>query len=137
MNEYLYIRTNGYDMVEVISDGTAYYIIEAEDFPKEKNEENLRQYLTDVYDAYQWDGWESMPEEDARRDNEDNEILVSMTQEEVIKESMKPFAESLHSHGWKKSGRSGEDGFGYEEWFELSKEEADAVDQILDELDAQ
>jgi hypothetical protein len=59
MKKWMYVRTNGYDMIVKIDGETARVITETEDFPK--SDDLVESFMADVIDADNSDSWEEYP----------------------------------------------------------------------------
>ena len=59
MKKWMYVRTNGYDMIVKIDGDTARVITETEDFPK--SDDLVENFMADVIDADNSDSWEEYP----------------------------------------------------------------------------
>lgn len=59
MKKWMYVRTNGYDMIVKIDGETARVLTETEDFPK--SDDLVESFMADVIDADNSDSWEEYP----------------------------------------------------------------------------
>lgn len=59
MKKWMYVRTNGYDMIVKIDGETARVLTQTEDFPK--SDDMVESFMADVIDADNSDSWEKYP----------------------------------------------------------------------------
>jgi hypothetical protein len=61
MKKWMYVRTNGYDMIVRINGETARVLTQTEDFPNSNDPEAVEIFMSEVIDWDYSDGWDEFP----------------------------------------------------------------------------